>query len=39
MKEKTKINAVELVWIIRERQAESLSGKSNDEIIAFFLQA
>jgi hypothetical protein len=36
MEEKTEIKAVELVRSIRDRQAELLAGKSNEEIIAFF---
>ena len=39
MAEKTEIKAVELVRSIRDRQAELLMGKSNEEIIEFFRQA
>jgi len=39
MEEKTEIKAVELVRSIRDRQAELLAGKSNEEIIEFFRQA
>ena len=39
MAEKTEIKAVELVRSIRDRQAELLAGKSNEEIIEFFRQA
>ncbi len=39
MEEKIEIKAVELVRSIRDRQAELLAGKSNEEIIKFFRQA
>jgi hypothetical protein len=39
MEEKIEIKAVELVRSIRDRQAELLAGKSNEEIIEFFRQA
>jgi len=38
MEEKIEIKAVELVRSIRDRQAELLAGKSNEEIIEFFRQ-
>ena len=36
MKEKTEINAVEMVRAIRDQHAEWLKGKSRNEIMAFF---
>ena len=39
MKEKMKIDAVEMVRRIRDQQARELSGKSPAEIIAFFREA
>jgi putative heme iron utilization protein len=39
MAENTEIRAVEIVRRIRDEQAAMLSGKSNDEIIAFFKEA
>jgi hypothetical protein len=39
MEEKIEIKAVELVRSIRDRQAQLLAGKSNEEIIDFFRQA
>ncbi len=39
MEETKVIRAVELVRRIRDEQATALSGKSNDEVIAFFRRA
>ena len=39
MARKTDMHAVELVRRIRDRQAEMLEGKSNEEIIEFFRKA
>lgn len=39
MGEKTDINAIEVVRRIRDRHAELLRGKSNEEIIEFFRKA
>ena len=39
MDETMPIRAVELVRRIRDKQAQQLAGKSNEEIIAFFRRA
>jgi hypothetical protein len=39
MAENTEIRTVEMVRRIRDEQAAMLSGKSDDEIIAFFKEA
>lgn len=39
MKEAKQIRAVELLRCIRDRQAQLLEGKSDEEVIAFFKRA
>lgn len=39
MVEKIQIKAVEMMRRIRDEQAKTLSGRSNEEIIAFFKKA